>query len=87
MEDLLTIRGQKRCVKMVVPNLSVLPIFKLYHHYNTGKIRAPLSQFYSFKDIAENPQKRAFPPLHFFYFSLQCGYCHTRKTQIGRDVL
>nr|WP_071585448.1 secretion protein HlyD [Selenomonas flueggei] len=25
VEDLLTISGRKRCVKMVVPNLSVLP--------------------------------------------------------------
>ena len=25
VEDLLTISGRKRCVKMVVPNLSVIP--------------------------------------------------------------
>lgn len=31
------------------------PASKLYHYYNIGKIRAPLSQFYSFKDIAEFP--------------------------------
>ncbi|WP_302949462.1 secretion protein HlyD [uncultured Selenomonas sp.] len=28
VEDLLTKSGRKRCVKMVVPNLSVLPIFQ-----------------------------------------------------------
>ena len=87
MEDLLTISGRKRCVKIVGLNLSVFPTLKLYHHYNIGNIHTPLSQFYSFKEFAEIPQKRAFSPLHFFYFSLQCGYCHTRKTQIGRDVL
>ena len=27
MEDLLTKSGRKRCVKMVVPNLSVLPLY------------------------------------------------------------
>ncbi|WP_071884684.1 secretion protein HlyD [Selenomonas sp. oral taxon 136] len=28
VEDLLTKSGRKRCVKMVVPNLSALPIFQ-----------------------------------------------------------
>ena len=78
------------CAPPYTPSRSLLILCVFYFiasNYNTGKIRAPLSQFYSFIQIAENPQKRAFPPLHFFYFSLQCGYCHTRKTQIGRDVL
>ena len=68
MEDLLTISGRKRCVKIVGLNLSVFPTLKLYHHYNIGKIRAPLSQFYSFKDIAGNRQKGRFPPCIFFIF-------------------
>ena len=68
MEDLLTISGRKKCVKIVGLNLSVFPTLKLYHHYNIGKIRTPLSQFYSFKEFAEIPQKRAFPPCIFFIF-------------------